>query len=121
MVVAGAVELRPSSYGSREFGIGHNWEVPSGYMLCFADTGNLEVRNPLGRLVWESGTAGLGGRKLALQSDGNLVIYEDGGRALWSTNTHGNNGAFLSLQSDGNVVLFAADRRPIWTTGTARK
>jgi hypothetical protein len=119
--VIGNVELRPASSGSIEFDTGHDWEVPSGYVLRFARSGNLEVRNPLGRVVWESGTGGRGARKLALQTDGNLVIYEDGGRAIWSTNTQGNDGAFLSVQSDGNVVLYAPDRRPIWTTGTARK
>jgi hypothetical protein len=121
VTMTGSVELRPSNSNNAEFDIGHDWEVASGYVLRFSRTGNLEVRNPLGRAVWESGTGGCGARKLSLQVDGNLVIYGEGGRPLWATNTQGNGGAYLAVQSDGDVVLYAADRRPLWTTGTARK
>jgi hypothetical protein len=115
------VVVRTGSAGSVEFEVGHKWEAPSGYALCFTQDGNLEVWNPIDRVVWESGTAGRGANKLALQPDGNLVIYADAGMPIWSTNTAGNREAYLAVESDGNIVLYAADRRPIWQTGTSHK
>ena len=42
------------------------------------------------RPLWDSGTAGNHGAKLAVQEDGNVVIYSSDKRALWHTGTYEN-------------------------------
>lgn len=117
----GQLEVHAGPAGSAEFGVGQRWEVPSGYALQFVPNGNLEVVNPVNRIVWQSGTIGTGANKLALQTDGNLVLYARGGNAVWASNTQGNEGAFLVVQGDGDIVIRRADRTAIWATGTASK
>lgn len=117
----GQLEVHAGPSGSAEFGVGQRWEVPSGYALQFVSNGNLEVINPVNRVVWQSGTIGSGAQKLSLQRDGNLVLYAHGGKPVWASNTQGNEGAYLVVQSDGDIVLRRADRMAIWATGTAEK
>jgi len=102
-----------------EVGPDHRWSPTDRYALRFTRSGNLEVwNNAERRLLWQSGTAGRGAAKLAMQPDGNLVIYDHQRQALWNSGTGGNRGAVLSVQDDGNVVIYSSDRRPLWHTAT---
>ena len=110
--------IRPSG-ANCDFIVDTAWRTLSGYTLVFALDGNLELLDPAGQLLWESGTSGKFARLLSMQTDGNLVIYETSRRrAIWSTDTAGNPGAFLSVQEDGNVVIYTSSGTPIWATGT---
>jgi hypothetical protein len=95
------------------------WTATGRYVLQFTRTGNLELWNmAVRKRLWESGTAGRGAARLALQDDGNLVIYDDRQRPLWDSGTAGNHGAKLAVQEDGNVVIYSSDKRALWHTGT---
>jgi hypothetical protein len=95
------------------------WTATGRYVLQFTRSGNLELWNvPARKRLWESGTAGRGAARLAMQDDGNLVIYDEFQRPLWDSGTAGNCGAKLAVQEDGNVVIYSSDKRPLWHTGT---
>lgn len=77
---------------------GKSWEVPPGNLVISTRTdklvyqwdGNL-VFYVDGRARWQSGTAGVPGGKLALQSDGNVVIYQmPGNIPRWQSGYRGN-------------------------------
>ena len=115
-------EVHPPIPNNAEFNVGESWQAPNGYKLLFTNEGNLELRSPIGAKLWESGTAGRGAGRLAMQADGNLVIYDGSlAKALWESGTSGNRGAFLALQEDGNVVIYTPERKPVWATATHGK
>ncbi len=58
----------------------------SNYLLMQKD-GNLVLYANDGSALWDTGTYGRGGKRLAMQDDGNLVIYDEGGRAVWASGT----------------------------------
>jgi hypothetical protein len=96
-----------------EFRPDTQWTVNTGQTLEFTSSGNLELRDQFGIVVWESRTAGRGADKLAIQADGNLVIYA-GARPLWATHTAKNPGAFLAILDSG-VAICSADGRHLWS------
>jgi RHS repeat-associated protein len=67
--------------------------------------------------IYYSGTTGVPGSYLAMQSDGNLVIYTPSGSAFWSTGSVTGPGTYmLQVQDPGNLVIY----RDIWETGTSQ-
>jgi hypothetical protein len=83
----------------------------AGYRATLTNTGNLEVTDADGDVLWQShssGTADLG-YILALQSDGNLCIY--GEAFVWKPdNVYDNQGyKTLTMRSDGHLVLYRND------------
>lgn len=112
-------EICPSASNNGDFAVGTVWTTRTGYALAFTLEGNLELRNPSQKLLWESKTRDRGAKIVSMQTDGNLVIYDSAGKALWSTHTMGYPGAFLSVQDDGNMVVYERTRRALWATGTS--
>jgi hypothetical protein len=55
--------------------------------LTLREDGDLALLDADGRVVWNSGTKGLGGEFVCMQDDGNLVIYTSDMRPVWATNT----------------------------------
>jgi len=73
--------------------------------------------------LWASGTSGLLGQKLVMQTDGNLVIYGPphlpNNGAMWASNTSlvaDHYGCYLQIQDDGNLVIYG--HHPTWATAT---
>ncbi|HEX3652157.1 MAG TPA: hypothetical protein VHU18_04960 [Rhizomicrobium sp.] len=110
--------------GAREvlFLPGARWRVESGYTFEFIRSGNFEIHNPAGTLVWESGTGDQDAAKLVLRPNGDLAIYASGTPApLWHTNTAGNPGAFVAFQQDGNFVVYDREAHPLWASDSVGK
>lgn len=117
----GPAEIRSTTFADSEFGRGHRWQGAGGHVLEFTQTGNLELRNPAGDLLWESQTDRRDGAKVVMKTTGELTVCEWRGYPIWSSGTTGHPGAYLLLQSDGNVVIYAADGTALWQTATAGK
>jgi hypothetical protein len=49
--------------------------------------GNLVVYDASAHAIWNSGTFGHPGARLAVQNDGNVVVYGPASEVLWATNT----------------------------------
>ena len=114
------LEICASASDNCEFAVGTVWTTRTGYALMFTLDGNLEVKDPSRKTLWESKTRNRGAGFVSMQKDGNLVIYDSsGGKALWSTDTVGHPGAVLAVQDDGNVVIYDHARMPLWATDTA--
>ena len=95
------------------------WNTASGYSVAFTRTGNLELKDRFGTILWESGTGGQNGHSLIMQADGNLVIYDASWRkALWATSTEGNPGASLVLLDGGKLAIVSADDERLWHATT---
>src|SRR5947207_5980179 len=113
------IELHPPPGEDCAFGPETTWLVGSGYLFEFTPDGNLQILNPAGEKVWESGTAGTGAKKFSVRSDGALLLSSgNGAEPLWQTGSGRSPGAFLAFQNDGNLVLYSAEREPLWATAT---
>jgi hypothetical protein len=89
--------------------------------LYCIDDGNLPLDITNGtykRVIWASGTNGLGTKRCNMQDDGNLVIYDGASKALWESATEGNPGAILRCQDGGNLVIYAPGGTPLWNSNT---
>ena len=116
------IELHAPPGEDCAFGPETTWLVGSGYLFEFTPDGNLQILNPAGEKVWESGTAGTGAQKFSVRSDGVLSLSSgNGAEPFWQTASAGSSGAFLAFQSDGNLVLYSAERKPLWATDTNGK
>ena len=113
------IYIRANELADSVFPRGHRWVGSGRHVLLFSNTGNLELLNPGGNLVWESATSRLEPATLTMKLDGNLAMCDWRGYPVWSTRTNSNPGAYLALQRDGNVVLYSAEGQPLWETGTA--
>jgi hypothetical protein len=80
--------------------------------------GNLVLYAGGYRVLWFSGTGGVGISKLIMQTDGNLVLYRVNGQPTWFSGTGGNANSTAILQTDGNFVIYNNSGTPIWFTGT---
>ncbi len=84
--------------------------------------GGLVIYNRSGKLVWASGTDGMGipPYHWAAQSDGNIILYDSWNRPLWASNTAGQGTppftAILGL--DCNFCLYDANGRFQWASWT---
>ncbi|GGL87532.1 hypothetical protein GCM10011594_03960 [Nakamurella endophytica] len=87
----------------------------SAYVLMQTD-GNLVVRTRLGRLIWQTGTAGHPGAHAVQQNGGNLVVYQ-GSTPLWYSKTTGNTAARTVLQTDGRLTVVSSAGVPLWWPG----
>jgi peptidoglycan hydrolase-like amidase len=88
------------------------------FSVAMQSDGNLVVRSPSDRALWNSGTPRNPGAYLVMQGDGNAVVYSSAGRALWSAHTSGRGGARLVIQSDGNFVLYPSVGAAVWASHT---
>lgn len=89
--------------------------------LSLYTDGNLVLAGYEGQIIWQSNTAGSGGRYLAQQSDGHLVLYTADWRPVWSTgiyNYANSAGSFALVQDDGNFVVYSSNEVPQWATNT---
>ena len=93
------------------------------YTFSVQKDGNLTIYAINGKLVWQSGTGGIPGPGLIMQTDGNLVLYWNDGKGSWgpkwATNTTGQPGGILTMQDDGNLVIYL-NGNPIWATNTVQ-
>jgi hypothetical protein len=90
-------------------------------VLYCIDDGDLPVditKGTYSRVIWASGTNGLGAKRCNMQDDGNLVIYDGSSKALWESASDGNPGAILRCQDDGNLVIYAPGGTPLWNSNT---
>jgi PKD repeat protein len=107
--------------------------------FTFQNDGNAAIYAPgaNGRLVWNSGTGGLGGVRIVVQDDGNIVMFNSADVKVWSSgsfqrfyepggpvfvaghfmqpDTTGN--IRLIMQGDGNLVVYK-NGAALWSTGT---
>jgi len=91
------------------------------FRLDLTEDGDLAViRTSPTQTIWQTGTAGAGASRLAMQKDGNLVLYARDGRPLWATGTDGQGGTWLVIQGDGNLVLRTDGGRAVWASNRAR-
>jgi serine protease len=90
------------------------------HYLLMQDDGNLVVRAPGSRPIWDTRTWNRPGARLKVQVDGNLVLHAPDRRLLWQSDTSGNPGSLLVLQNDGAVVLYASDGRALWSSVSGR-
>jgi hypothetical protein len=98
-----------------EFDIGARW-TSGDRALHFSQTGNLELWDTASfSLLWESGTAHRGAKRLDMQRDGNLVLYDAQGAPVWDSTTSGNEGASLLLD-EGGLTIVSARGVPLWRT-----
>jgi hypothetical protein len=74
------------------------------YTMTLRSDGNLVLLRKDGRVIWATGTAGLGAVIAILQHDGNFVLYTADGRPVWYTGTHGPHRAF-GIDHAGRVVV----------------
>jgi len=80
--------------------------------LVLQDDGNLVIYcmtcKPM-RGLWDSQTAGKGGKMLFFQTDGDLVLKDGNGKVIWHSNIKstcpGSERAYFNLQDDGNLVM----------------
>jgi hypothetical protein len=78
--------------------------------------GNFVVYGPTpGTVHWYSGSGGVGGDTLDMQTDGNLVIYA-GTRAVWYSSTSGSANR-LVMQDDGNLIVYSSANTALWSNG----
>lgn len=68
------------------------------------------------RGLWDSQTAGKGGKTLFFQTDGDLVLKDGNGKVIWHSNLKsscpGSERAYYTLQDDGNFVMLY-DSEPV--------
>jgi hypothetical protein len=118
----GNIEIHVSGSEEVLFLPGACWRVDSGYTFEFRPNGNFEVRNPVGTLVWQSGTGDLGATKLTLLPDGEVLICAGNDSIpLWQSGTAENPGAFVAFQQDGNFVVYDKNAHPLWASDTVGK
>lgn len=86
-------------------------------MLFFQQDGNIVLYKG-NRVLWASGTDGLGGTRLIMQGDGNLVLYDNAMKPVWFSKTYNSGPSRLELQGDDNLVIYKADEKPSWATYT---
>ena len=60
---------------------GHTGQGVYAYMQ---PDGNLVIYTPSSGSLWNSGTSGHNGARLAVQGDGNIIVYSTTNQALWS-------------------------------------
>ncbi len=113
--------------------------VPGSSLLQQAD-GDLVMRNPAGKAVWSSHTAGHPGSTLQITAGGDLAVTAPGGAVLWDdqvgadrlaptgrlTSGHSvaspDGGTVLTMSTNGNLVLrtlVAGVPVTVWASGTA--
>ena len=98
-------KIRPS-----EFMRDSRWTAETGHTLEFTTAGNLEFVDQFGIVLWQSGTAGQGADRLAMQSDGNLVIRDSSNQVLWASGNGGGaactpTSCLATFKTNGNFVL----------------
>lgn len=90
--------------------------VDSGGSLRLSSTGDLQLVNGSGAVLWSSGTGGRGVAAAALQESGNLVLKNSTGGALWQSFEHPTDTVVMSQSFTSSMNLtsgnyaFAVDR-----------
>ncbi|XP_044945803.1 G-type lectin S-receptor-like serine/threonine-protein kinase At1g34300 [Hordeum vulgare subsp. vulgare] len=90
--------------------------VDSGGSLLLSSTGDLQLVNGSGAVLWSSGTAGRGVSAAALQESGSLVLKNSTGGAVWQSFDHPTDTVVMSqnfasgMNLTSGSYVFAVDR-----------
>ncbi|MEU0134744.1 DUF6461 domain-containing protein [Streptomyces sp. NPDC006296] len=69
------------------------------------------------RVVWRTGTDGIGDGWAELSENGDLSVRNVLGAQIWSSGTAGSGARRLVVRDDGRAELLDADGRSVWSTG----
>uniref|UniRef100_A0ACD5WFX8 Uncharacterized protein n=1 Tax=Avena sativa TaxID=4498 RepID=A0ACD5WFX8_AVESA len=90
--------------------------VDSGGSLRLSSTGDLQLFNGSGAVLWSSGTAGRGVTAAAVQESGNLLLKNSSGGAVWQSFDHPTDTVVMSqsfasgMNLSSGPYVFAVDR-----------
>jgi len=74
------------------------------YTMMLRSDGNLVLLRKDGKVIWATGTAGMGAVTAIMQTDGNFVLYTADRRPVWHTRTQGPHRRF-GIDHAGRVVV----------------
>jgi len=91
----------------------------NGANLGFTTTGNLEVTDSKGSILWQTGTTSScsTGCTAIFQNDGNLVLYSADGKVIWGANTWNNNMGSMAFNSQPPYLqIFNQECTVLWSS-----
>jgi beta-glucanase (GH16 family) len=95
-----------------------------GVRLRFTNSGNLEITDSLGNIVWQTNTSGQCGNTCltVFQDDGNLVLYGPANNTYWMSKTWNNNIAWMTFSNRAPYLeIVDGNARILWTTGVTNQ
>jgi hypothetical protein len=69
-------------------------------------------------MIWQSGTSGTLGSRLAMQPDGSLALTDMNGLRIWAEPRDSRPGSLAWVQDDGNLVVYDSNFNPTWASNT---
>lgn len=95
-----------------------------GVSLMFTNSGNLQITDSRGSIVWQSNTSGrCGGTcRAVFQNDGNLALYGPTNTAYWTSHTWNNNMGSMTFSNQAPYLEIMDGKAKIrWTTGVTNQ
>jgi exopolysaccharide biosynthesis protein len=95
-----------------------------GASLTFTKSGNLEITDSGGKIVWQTNTSGKCGNncRAVFQNDGNLVLYGPANKPYWMSKTWNNNIASMTFSNRAPYLrIVDGNARLLWTTGVTNQ